>query len=191
VVGYLLGTLPTAALVAGRHGVDPMVAGSGNPGATNVMRTVGARAGALTLVGDVGKGVVAAGLGWAVGDRTLAVVCGTAAVVGHVAPVTRRLRGGKGVATGFGMALTVVPLAALAAGVWFYAVRGLVGRPSALSEMGIVALPVVAWAQGLVAAEVAVLGGCAGLVLVRLWTGRERPVAAAAARPTVGEADGR
>lgn len=174
-VGYLLGTLPTAKLVAARHGVDPTAAGSGNPGATNVMRTVGKRAGALTLLGDVGKGVAAAGVGWAAGDRGLALLCGAAAVLGHVAPVTRGLRGGKGVATGFGLALTVLPFAALVAGVWFYVVRWLMGRPSVLCEAGIVLLPVVAAVQGIPAGEVAVMGGCAGLILVRLLTGRVRP----------------
>jgi acyl phosphate:glycerol-3-phosphate acyltransferase len=169
-VAYLLGTLPTAMLVARRAGVDPTAAGSRNPGATNVMRTVGKRAGALTLVGDVGKGVAAAGLGWALGGRALAILCGTAAVVGHVLPITRRLRGGKGVATGVGMGATVFPLAMLAAVVWFYVVRGLLGRPSVLSQAGIVLLPVVGGVQGVRAGELVVLVGCAGLVLFKLWS---------------------
>jgi glycerol-3-phosphate acyltransferase PlsY len=99
-LGYLLGTIPTAELVGRRAGHDPTLEGSGNPGASNVFRTVGARAGALVFAGDVVKGMVATGIGLAAGDRMLALVCGAAAVVGHIAPVTRRFRGGKGVARG-------------------------------------------------------------------------------------------
>lgn len=174
-VGYLLGTLPTALLVARRHGVDPTSTGSGNPGATNVLRTVGRTAGALTLVGDVGKGIAAAGLGWLLGGRALAVLCGVAAVAGHVAPVTRRLRGGKGVATGFGMTVTVFPLAALAGAAWFFVVRGLRGRPSVLSQAGIVLLPAVAAVHGVSAVELVVLTACAALILYKLWAAGPEP----------------
>ena len=113
---YLLGTFPTARLASRRRGVDPTGAGSRNPGATNVYRTAGRRAGVLTLVGDVVKGATAAGLGWAVGGHGLGVACGVAAVVGHVAPLTRPSRGGKGVATVAGMALVLFPLAAVVSG---------------------------------------------------------------------------
>jgi acyl phosphate:glycerol-3-phosphate acyltransferase len=85
---YLLGTFPTARLATRRRGVDPTAAGSGNPGATNVYRTAGRRAGVLTLAGDVIKGAGAAALGWAIGGHGLGVACGVAAVVGHVAPLT-------------------------------------------------------------------------------------------------------
>ena len=59
---YLIGTFPTAHLVGRRMGFDPMAAGSGNPGASNTTRLGGAKAGAMVLLGDAGKGVVAAGL---------------------------------------------------------------------------------------------------------------------------------
>jgi acyl phosphate:glycerol-3-phosphate acyltransferase len=113
VVSYVLGMFPTALLVGRRTGVDPTTAGSGNPGATNVLRTAGRRAALLTLLGDGGKGALAAALGWAVGGHGLGVACGLAAVVGHIAPVTRRFRGGKGVATAAGMVLVLFPLVAL------------------------------------------------------------------------------
>jgi glycerol-3-phosphate acyltransferase PlsY len=172
VAAYVLGTLPTAHLVAGRHGVDPTRVGSGNPGATNVMRAVGKRAGALTLAGDVVKGLAAAGLGWAVGGRDLAIFCGVAAVVGHILPVTRRFQGGRGVATGFGMTVVIFPIAVLAGVAWFYAVRGAVGRPSLLSQAGIVLLPGVAVASGATAGELVALTACSALVLAKLWVGR-------------------
>ena len=94
VVGaYLLGTLPSAHYVAGRRGFDPTREGSGNPGATNVFRVAGTRAGMIVFAADMGKGAVATTAGLIVGGRSLATVCWAAAVVGHVLPVTRRFRG--------------------------------------------------------------------------------------------------
>jgi glycerol-3-phosphate acyltransferase PlsY len=166
--GYALGTFPTAIVVARRYGVDPTTAGSGNPGATNVMRTAGRLPGIVTLVLDVAKGALAAGLGWAASGRELAVLCGVAAVIGHVAPVQRRFRGGKGVATGFGLALATFPLAAVAGAVWFYALRLVMGRPSVVSQAAIVTLPAVAVASGATGIEVAALILGALVVLGRL-----------------------
>ena len=111
---YCIGSISFAIVVSRLMRLpDPRSYGSKNPGATNVYRTAGRRAGVLTLVGDVFKGAAAAGLGWAIGGHGLGVACGVAAVVGHVAPLSRLSRGGKGVATGAGMALVLFPLAAL------------------------------------------------------------------------------
>ena len=109
VPAYLLGTFPTAILVGRREGRDPTQEGSGNPGASNTFRTMGRRAGTIVLLGDVAKGALAAGVGLASGNRAVGVACGLAAVLGHVYPATRRFRGGKGVATGAGMALVLLP----------------------------------------------------------------------------------
>jgi len=179
--GYLLGTLPTAHLAARRHGVDPTRVGTRNPGATNVLQNVGRVAGILTLVGDLAKGLVAAGLGWAVDGRTLAVACGAAAVLGHVAPVTRSFRGGKGVATGVGMALATFPVAAavgigLFAGTW-----AVLRRSSVVQEAGIVAMPVVAALTGADGWELAGVGAVAALIVVRLHAGRAAPAPGPAA----------
>ena len=130
-VSYLVGTFPTAVLVTRRRGIDPTRTGSGNPGATNVLRVAGRRAGAAALVGDVLKGAVPAAVGWAVGGHGLGVACGLAAVVGHVLPVTRGFRGGKGVATGAGMAVVLFPAAALVA-VAAFAVAAVVSRTVSL-----------------------------------------------------------
>jgi glycerol-3-phosphate acyltransferase PlsY len=184
---YLLGTFPTAWLATRRRGVDPSAAGSGNPGATNVYRTAGRRAGVLTLVGDLLKGAAAAGLGWAVGGHGLGVACGVAAVVGHVAPLARLSRGGKGVATGAGMALVVFPLAALVSAAAFGVVTALSRTVSLGSMVAVAVLPAAAGALGAPGREVAALAGCAVVVIARhranigrLWRGEEPHLGAAA-----------
>ncbi len=167
VPAYVLGTFPTAILVGRRAGLDPTQAGSGNPGASNAYRTMGRRAGATVLVGDVCKGALAAALGLATGNRAVAVACGLAAVLGHVAPVTRRLRGGKGVATAAGMALVLVPVPALAlAGVWV-AVARLSGTASLASIAIAVGLPVGTALVGRPPGEVVAFAACGLLVVAR------------------------
>jgi acyl phosphate:glycerol-3-phosphate acyltransferase len=182
---YLVGTFPTAQVVAGRRGIDPTRSGSGNPGATNVARTAGRRAGAATLVGDLLKGALAAGVGWAVGGHALGVACGVAAVVGHVLPVTRRFRGGKGVATGAGMALVLFPLAFAVAVVAFAVVVAATRTVSLASIVAVLVLPAAAWAFGAPGGEVAALAVSAVLVvvahrgnIVRLAHGEERRIGA-------------
>lgn len=167
VAGYVLGTLPTAVVVAGRRGHDPTREGSGNPGATNVYRTAGRRAGALVLVGDLAKGAVAAGTGWLAGDHLLGLVCGTAAVVGHVFPLTRRFRGGKGVATAGGATLVLFPVAALVAVVTFAAVAKLTGRASLGSLTIAVLIPVLTALGGAPGTEVLLLVALAAVVVAR------------------------
>jgi glycerol-3-phosphate acyltransferase PlsY len=184
---YLLGTFPSAWLATRGRGVDPSAAGSGNPGATNVYRTAGRRAGVLTLVGDVFKGAAAAGLGWAIGGHGLGVACGVAAVVGHVAPLSRLSRGGKGVATGAGMALVLFPLAALVSAAAFALVTGLTRTVSLGSMAAVAVLPAAAGALGAPGREVAALAGCAVVVIARhranigrLWRGEEPHLGTAA-----------
>jgi glycerol-3-phosphate acyltransferase PlsY len=168
VVGaYVLGGFPTAALVGRRSGFDPAGAGSGNPGASNSFRLGGTRAGALVLIGDVGKGALAAGAGLAVGGRGLGVAAGAAAVVGHVAPIGRRFRGGKGVATAVGTVAVLEPVAALAGAIVWVAVAT-VTRKAVVASVAMVAIVVLAIAAaGRPAWEVATLGGVAVLVIVR------------------------
>ncbi len=167
VPAYLLGTFPTAILVGRREGRDPTREGSGNPGASNTFRTMGRRAGATVLGGDVAKGALAAGAGLASGQRAVGVACGLAAVLGHVAPATRRFRGGKGVATGAGMAavLLTVPAAGLGA-LWVVSVK-VFGAASAGSLSVAVGLPVAAAAVGRPAGEVAAFAACGLLVVAR------------------------
>jgi glycerol-3-phosphate acyltransferase PlsY len=129
-LAYLVGTIPTASWVASAAGHDPTLEGSGNPGASNVTRLAGRRAGAVVLAGDVAKGVAATLAGLAVGGHGLALACGLAAVAGHIVPVTRGGHGGKGVATSFGViAVLWPPLVLVLLASWLVAV-GLTRRAS-------------------------------------------------------------
>jgi len=108
VVAYFCGTLPSAILIAKSKGVDITTVGSGNPGASNVARALGTKYGVLVFVFDTLKGIlpVAATLT----DRHIAYACAAAAVLGHVYPVTRKFKGGKGAATGAGSLFPLHPL---------------------------------------------------------------------------------
>ena len=111
VVGYLIGTFPSADLVTrlvSRGAVDIRESGSGNPGGLNAMRVLGRKWGALVMLLDTLKGVVAGFVGLAIGDAA-AYAAGTAAIAGHVWPVWTRFRGGRGVATAGGSFLSVFP----------------------------------------------------------------------------------
>ena len=167
VIAYVLGTLPSAQVVAGRSGVDPTSAGSGNPGATNVYRTAGRRAGLVVFAFDVGKGVAAVALGMAVAGRPLALACWVAATVGHVLPVTRRLRGGKGVATGGGGSIVLFPVLAVGVIALFALVARVTGKASMGSIAIALALPVAVAAAGNTTREILVAAAISALVLVR------------------------
>jgi len=114
VVGYLLGTIPSAVIVtrlATRGRVDIRAAGSGNPGGFNTIRHVGKVWGAVVILLDGGKAVLAALLGWLLAGDAGAYLGASAALVGHVAPVWTGVRGGgKGVATAAGGILAVFPM---------------------------------------------------------------------------------
>lgn len=174
VPAYLLGTLPTAIAVGRLAGHDPTREGSGNPGASNVYRTMGRRAGATVLLADVAKGAVAAGLGLATGNRAVAVACGLAAVVGHVAPITRRFQGGKGVATAAGMTVVLMPLPALALTMVWLAASRLADAASAGSISVAVGLPAAAALAGRPPGEILAFAVCGALVLARHRDNLER-----------------
>ena len=113
-VGYLLGSIPFGVLVAKRMGVDIYSVGSGNPGATNVLRSIGKPAGYTVFLLDFLKGVLATvwfkfGLVAFSGDPNLALWGLPAAVLGHTYPLFAKFKGGKGVATAMGGLLGVMP----------------------------------------------------------------------------------
>ena len=167
VFAYALGTFPTGLLVAKREGHNVLDEGSGNPGASNVYRVAGFRAGAVVLIGDAVKGGIAAGVGLALGGRIEALVVGLAAVVGHCFPIQRWGRGGKGVATAGGVGLVVfwylaIPLTA----VWFLIARVL-NKASLGSLVVLIAGPAIALGIGRPVKEVALLAVLCLLVLAR------------------------
>ncbi len=141
-IAYVLGTFPSAILIARANGIDISTFGSGNPGASNVTRALGWRKGVWVYVFDAGKGAIAAALGLVVDGRPMAYWCGAAAIVGHMFPVFRRFRGGKGVATGSGVLLTVQPiLAPLAVGLWWIITK-LTGKAAIGSVVAVALVPV-------------------------------------------------
>ena len=113
-VGYLLGSIPFGVIVAKRYGVDIFSVGSGNPGATNVLRSIGKPAGYMVFFLDFLKGLIA--VTWFLfpwvsfsGDSTLGLWGLPGAVLGHTYPIFSSFRGGKGVATTMGGLLGVMP----------------------------------------------------------------------------------
>jgi acyl phosphate:glycerol-3-phosphate acyltransferase len=114
-VGYLCGSIPFAALVAARHGLDLRACGDGNPGAWNALEQLGARRAMPAFLLDGAKGLAAGGIGVALGgvDAGYAGVAG--AMAGHALPAFARLRGGKSVMAFAGGMFALAPLAAVAA----------------------------------------------------------------------------
>src|SRR5690606_18058618 len=126
---YLIGSVPFAVVVSRIMGLaDPRSFGSGNPGATNVLRTGNRKAAALTLLGDAAKGWVAVYLAQRIADGlalSVAVValCAVAVFLGHVFSVFLKFKGGKGVATALGVLLAINPwLAVATAATWLIVV---------------------------------------------------------------------
>lgn len=152
VVGaYLLGSIPSSyLLVRNREGVDIREHGSGNAGATNVLRVSGPGLAVLTLLLDIAKGAAPVVLGKMLEMPGPAIgMAGVAAVLGHVFPVYLGFRGGKGVATAAGVMLVLDPLAAVA-GIVVFVILVLVTRYVALGSMGsVAAFPVLAYLLGL------------------------------------------
>lgn len=111
-LGYLLGSVASAIIVARLRGAgDPRFEGSGNPGATNVLRLHGRLAAGLTLGGDLVKGLVPVLVArWLDAPPAVIMLTGAAAFAGHLFPVYFRFRGGKGVATLIGVLLGTQPL---------------------------------------------------------------------------------
>ena len=171
--GYLLGSIPFGVLLTRAFGAgDLRQIGSGNIGATNVLRTGRKELAAATLILDGAKGAVAVLLARhfvpQLGDHA-AMIAGAAAMIGHCYPVWLKFRGGKGVATLLGLALALAwPVGLVFAAVWLGTV--LLLRISSLGGMaGAVAAPVAALALGYPVYAV----GLAGLAVIVLWRHRE------------------
>ncbi len=147
-LGYLLGSLPFAVIVSRLFGLaDPRSYGSGNPGATNVLRSGNKFAALLTLLGDAAKGWLAV---WLAGlystDMAVVAATGLAAFLGHVFPLFLRFQGGKGVATALGVLLGLSPLLALAAALAWLLVALLTRYSSLAALIAASVAAIVAWA---------------------------------------------
>jgi acyl phosphate:glycerol-3-phosphate acyltransferase len=147
-IGYLLGSIPFGLLLTRAAGLgDIRGIGSGNIGATNVLRTGNKGLAAATLLLDALKGAVAVWLARSFGpvDMLTPMVAGVAAFIGHVFPLWLRFTGGKGVATFWGTLLALAwPLGVVFAGLWLTALA--IGRMSSLAALvGAVLVPIVAW----------------------------------------------
>lgn len=179
VVGYLLGAVSPATLLARRAGADLRASGSGNPGATNVGRVLGRRAGVAVGVLDVSKGLLPAlGFGVFVAHEA-GLAAGLAAVLGHVSSPFLRGHGGKGVATAAGAILGSHPLWAPVVLLTWGAVVGASRWVALGSVLAALALPVVALVARAPAVDVAWAAAIAAVVVlrhrvnfVRWWTTR-------------------
>jgi glycerol-3-phosphate acyltransferase PlsY len=167
---YLLGSIPFSFLIARRRGVDVRTVGSGNVGATNVMRSAGRAAGLLAFALDFLKGFAAAHLARLIEPQSpLPALCAVVAVLGHMYPPWLRFRGGKGVATGAGAFLALLPAATLAA-LGVFAVVLLATRYVSLAS--IAGTLVLAFAAFLLGAPGPVVRAAAGLALLIVWKHR-------------------
>ncbi|NOY38708.1 MAG: glycerol-3-phosphate 1-O-acyltransferase PlsY [Nitrospirae bacterium] len=114
IVSYIVGTIPFGLIIAKARGVDLREVGSGNTGATNVLRTVGKKEAVFALTGDMMKGAFAVALVKVAGyGDPFAGLAGLFAVIGHDYPLFLRFRGGKGVATSIGALLVYAPYVGL------------------------------------------------------------------------------
>lgn len=133
-LAYLIGSISSAVVMARIMGLpDPRTTGSKNPGATNMLRIGGKKAAALTLLGDVLKGVIPVLLAKMLGGGpVLVALAAMGAFLGHLFPLYTGFKGGKGVATGFGTYIALSPLVAfIMVGVWI-----IVAKTSRYSSLG-------------------------------------------------------
>jgi glycerol-3-phosphate acyltransferase PlsY len=167
-IGYAMGSVPFAFLVARRAGIDVRVAGSGNVGAANVLRTTGTSLGVAVMTLDIAKGAAAVFLTY-LGAGTIAsmAAAGAAAIVGHIYPVWLRFHGGKGVAVAAGAFAVLAPVAAATALIAFLATVWATRIVSLGSVVATVTLPSAAWLAGSPRSVVVAAAAGAALILFR------------------------
>lgn len=164
VIGYLVGSVSPATLLARARGVDLRSIGSGNPGASNAGRALGRRTGVVVAVLDVAKGAVPAACFAALVDHRAGLVAGLAAVVGHVSSPFLKGRGGKGAASAAGAVLGIHPLwvvFVIATWVLVLAASRWIALASILAALSVLAIAVIADQDLLWAAAIA------GIVVLR------------------------
>jgi acyl phosphate:glycerol-3-phosphate acyltransferase len=188
VAAYVVGSINFAVLVGKMHGVNIDEEGSGNPGASNILRTLGKGPAAMVYLADTLKGVIGAAMGMVASgtaDPTVqwAFLAGLAAVVGHCYPIFHRFRGGKGVATAGGVFLFTIPIAAvIMMAVWAVSVK--LTKTASMGSLAVMVLsiPLAIW-QGVTGLGLVWIGLMLVLVLwrhrgniVRMVSGNEQKV---------------
>jgi len=165
---YFIGSISSAIIICRWMGLpDPREQGSGNPGATNVMRIGGKKAAAITLLGDLLKGLIPVYSAKLLGVSVeLLAIIGLAAFLGHLYPVFFKFKGGKGVATSIGVLLGFSWLLGFAfIGTWLLIYKA--GKISSLSALCASALsPVYAW---FIVGDVTVVGASVVMMVILLW----------------------
>ena len=171
VAGYLVGSIATAVLVSRALGVaDPRSGGSGNPGATNVLRLAGRKAAALTLAGDVLKGVVPVLVARAAElPPAMVALVGLAAFLGHLFPVFFGFKGGKGVATALGALLGLEPLLGAAVLATWLVVAAVTRYSSLAALVASVLAPGYAW---VLSGDRGLAGAVAVMAVLLVWRHR-------------------
>ena len=189
--GYLMGSIPFAQLLSTRRGIDLRRVGSGNVGASNVLRTLGVRPAVLAMMLDAVKGTVAVLIAQRLTNGVAApVAAGLASMIGHVYPIWLRFRGGKGVATAAGAFAVLTPVAAVVA-VGAFLLTVALTRFISVGSM-VAALTLAGWAIASDAPRIVEVGAAIGAALVlighranvlRLVAGTERRVGQRNASP--------
>ena len=155
ILAYLIGSIPTALIISKKYfGIDIRDYGSGNMGATNTFRVLGKRYGTIVMICDILKGMAAVSLFYflpfylnnELSRTNFMIGLGLASVIGHVFPIFAGFKGGKGVATLFGMLLVVQPIVAICCVVVFLLALFLTRYVSLSSVLGAIMLPIsVLW----------------------------------------------
>lgn len=146
ILAYLIGSIPFS-LIIGRlfKGIDIRDHGSGNVGATNVLRTVGKKEAALALIADMLKGVLPVLLAIFVLEDFWIAATAVLVVLGHVFPVFAGFKGGKGVATSLGALIVIIPTAVIISVIVWFLVLAVFRYASLASIIAAVALPTACW----------------------------------------------
>jgi len=170
VVAYGFGTFPSAAIVARKKNLDITKVGSGNPGASNVIRNLGWKVGLAVFLMDMAKAALAVGLAWGVtGNRhdPLSHLSLFAAILGHSYPITRKFKGGKGVACGGGGMFVLFPLTSLILFTSWFVLTKTTHKASVASLTISVALPFGIFYEGAEAWEIGATLALVAFIIVK------------------------
>lgn len=186
IASYFVGTLPSAIIVARSKGIDITTFGSGNPGASNVARALGWRYGIIVFVLDGLKGALPSLAGVLADSSPAAYLFGASAILGHIFPITRKFKGGKGIATGAGMLLPLHFFMILGAAALWVAIMKTTKKASVASIVAVPVILIALLASGVERWELLSFIAVGALVEIRhlsnikrLLSGQEPPVSGA------------